>query len=454
MNFKNFVDNYEPKKSSNVDVENINDLLNKFSTRVSKSVLVEDKNLDIDVVEEIDVLNNVESIVENEDLEVQTSSMLYLGEHHIAPNPLEQPVNSFYRNINEGIVYVKRDQLWEVFLRDGKNGSQGPQGHSGGSGTGVKEVQQIVNDAVSQIVISGGTLNSIEWSKVTNVPTASNTTSGVLSSQDWNTFNNKINSVSAVEWAKVTGVPTASSVTSGVLTSQDWTTFNNKLTSAITTEQVLALINNAISGISATSASVVLDNFIPATVSGVPLTSAISISASVSQRISIPNGYSAVRLTFRDFGPFTYKIGNSSVVATSSDLPASTSMQVVGQITGTHIAFYGIGSGSVVVEFGYNVSRTNFIPLYSSGSPKVSTLDVSASISQRVLIPSDCSHIRLTFRGFGPFSYRQGDGSVVAQYNDAPGDTFNQVVVPVVGLYLAVYGIGSGTVIVEGGVAG
>lgn len=42
MNFKNFVDNYEPKKSSNVDVENINDLLNKFSTRVSKSVLVEE----------------------------------------------------------------------------------------------------------------------------------------------------------------------------------------------------------------------------------------------------------------------------------------------------------------------------------------------------------------------------------------------------------------------------
>jgi hypothetical protein len=50
-----------------------------------------------------------------------------------------------------------------------------------------------------------------------NIPTASATNRGALSSTDWTTFNNKQNTLSA-----------ANSTTNGYLTSTDWNTFNNK----------------------------------------------------------------------------------------------------------------------------------------------------------------------------------------------------------------------------------
>lgn len=220
-------------------------------------------------------------------------------------------------------------------------------------------------------------------------------------------------------------------------------------------KEVQSLIDTAIASMTAQILSAgITGNFIPANISGVPVTSGTTISAGVSQRVLLPAGYPTVRLTFRDYGPFTYKFGDSSVVATANDAPGNVYNQVIVQVTGTHIAFYGIGGGSVSIECGYNSSRTNFIPLYTSGTPKVSTLTVSASISQRIAIPTDSTAIRLNFRGFGPFAYRQGDVSVTALATDAPGDVFNQVVVPVVGQYLAVYGIGSGSVVIEGGVTG
>jgi hypothetical protein len=65
-------------------------------------------------------------------------------------------------------------------------------------------------------ISGGGTLHS---SLTLSMPQANNTTSGFLSATDWNTFNNKQNSL-----------PNASGTSNGILTSTDWNVFNNKQT--------------------------------------------------------------------------------------------------------------------------------------------------------------------------------------------------------------------------------
>ena len=68
-----------------------------------------------------------------------------------------------------------------------------------------------------------------------NVPTASATNRGALSSTDWSTFNNKVTSVSATAPITSTGgttptiaIPVASASANGYLSSTDWSTFNGK----------------------------------------------------------------------------------------------------------------------------------------------------------------------------------------------------------------------------------
>ncbi len=68
---------------------------------------------------------------------------------------------------------------------------------------------------------ANGYLKSTDWNTFNNkqntLSNASATTDGILTSADWNTFNNKL-SVSS----------NANATTNGILTSADWTTFNNK----------------------------------------------------------------------------------------------------------------------------------------------------------------------------------------------------------------------------------
>lgn len=66
----------------------------------------------------------------------------YLGEKNFDPNPLEYGPNAMYRR--NGTVYRKSvDNLWEVYLQDGK---QGARGAAGGSGIGVQEAKLILQD--------------------------------------------------------------------------------------------------------------------------------------------------------------------------------------------------------------------------------------------------------------------------------------------------------------------
>lgn len=109
-------------------------------------VSVED-NFEFEIIEE----NTIESDVEKNYSFVNDSMQQlfdgYLGEKSETPNPLEYGPNATYRNLKEGIVYKKGpDNLWEVFLQDGKHGRNG---QSVGSGIGVNEAKLIIDNKVS-----------------------------------------------------------------------------------------------------------------------------------------------------------------------------------------------------------------------------------------------------------------------------------------------------------------
>lgn len=402
MEFKKFAKEARQKKVEDASkFENLTEAFQIFSNKLQEK-------------------SNLDEYVDNKDSEIK-----YLGEHHSAPNPLEQPINTFYRNINEGVVYIKRDQLWEVFLKDGKNGSQGPQGQAGGSGAGVREVQTLIDNAVSQLVISGGTLNSIEWNKITNIPVASSATSGVLSSEDWSSFNNKVNAVSGnylpISGGNVTGNLSANNIsansfyfnsTSDKLLSLD---SNKKIVStSISTSSLnyisavsadvqsqINFINNAINVSSGTG-------FIPSYVNSSPSVSSLQISAGMSSRIALPVG-ETIRLTWDGFGPFAYRQGNSVVVANANDSPGRVDNQFIVPVIGTHIAVYGIGSGAVTIEGGYgglistidSTIQGEYLPL-SGGT-------VSGTINSDIISATSLSAITIKPENFmfasNPISY-------------------------------------------------
>lgn len=72
----------------------------------------------------------------------------FIGAFNYVPEPSLFSEGSEYRNKNNGTVYKKVGNLWEEYVRDGRNGAQGM---SVGGGCGVNEVNQIFN---SKIIVS------------------------------------------------------------------------------------------------------------------------------------------------------------------------------------------------------------------------------------------------------------------------------------------------------------
>jgi len=63
----------------------------------------------------------------NEDVEVErtitpTSSLNFIGSFNYVPDSREYPSGTQYRNVNEGVVYINHNNLWEEYVRDGKKG--------------------------------------------------------------------------------------------------------------------------------------------------------------------------------------------------------------------------------------------------------------------------------------------------------------------------------------------
>lgn len=100
--------------------------------------------------------------------------------------------------------------------------------------------------------------------------------------------------------------------------------------------------------------SVTVSGFVPSYVAGAPATATLVIASGTGvQRVAIPTGAETIRVTWFGYGPFRYRLGNGSVVATSSDAPAIPGEKFLLPVgTNTHFAVYGEASGKAVLEGG------------------------------------------------------------------------------------------------------
>lgn len=105
-----------------------------------------------------------------------------------------------------------------------------------------------------------------------------------------------------------------------------------------------------------------------------------------------------------------------------------------------------------LVRYASATIMPGFIPVYSAGVPSTSTLTIVAGMPQRVALPEGSS-FRAVWEGFGPFAYRQGDSTVTAVSTDARATVGYDQVIQRVGssTHISVYGLGSGTLYLEGG---
>ena len=184
-----------------------------------------------------------------------------------------------------------------------------------------------------------------------NVPTASATNRGALSSTDWTTFNNKgsgtVTSVTATAPVVSTGGTTpvismaaATASVNGYLTSTDWTTFNNKGSGTVTSVAAITL------GTAGTdlSSTVATGTTTPVITLNVP-------TASASNRGALS---SADWTTFNNkgSGTVTSVTGTAPVVSSGGATPAismaAATTSVNGYLTSTDwTTFNNKGSGSV-----------------------------------------------------------------------------------------------------------
>ncbi len=99
-------------------------------------------------------------------------------------------------------------------------------------GTGTSSIGNL-STTTNGITIAGGTNAVIGTGTSIDIATANGTTTGLLSSTDWTSFNNKENTLTFNTPLSRTGntisIPQANGTTDGYLSSTDWTTFNDKI---------------------------------------------------------------------------------------------------------------------------------------------------------------------------------------------------------------------------------
>jgi lysophospholipase L1-like esterase len=71
----------------------------------------------------------------------EKSELNFVGSFNYIPDPIEYNEGSIYKNVNEGVAYIRKGLLWEELVRDGKPGRDAAR--VGGSGVGVAEVKSI-----------------------------------------------------------------------------------------------------------------------------------------------------------------------------------------------------------------------------------------------------------------------------------------------------------------------
>jgi len=181
-----------------------------------------------------------------------------------------------------------------------------------------------------------------------NVPTASATNRGALSSADWTTFNNKgsgtVTSVTGTSPVVSSGGATpaismaaATTSVSGYLTSTDWTTFNNKGSGTVTS-------------VAATVPSFLSVSGSPVTTSG---TLAITLSGTALPILNGGTGQTTASAAFNALSPVTTTgdliIGNGANSTTRLAIGTSTHVLTSNGTTATWAASGGVSTGNAFI---------------------------------------------------------------------------------------------------------
>lgn len=243
-------------------------------------------------------------------------------------------------------------------------------------------------------------------------------------------------------------------------------------------KKALGLISTAIktnSQYTATLIEIVIGDYVDR---ALPIiVSSIDVKGNVTAIIASSNSINSLRLLNSNkvyknneyLGQYSSISINVDVNFTSYQLPPINSVDDLNNLGGINGMVADVFVGSSYVKYIYDgVSGTwgvlpistpllpdvRFAPLYVSGSPAISTLTINTGTSQNIAIPAHNGSLRLTWNGNGLFAYRFGtSGAVVALTTDSPTNAGLQRVAPVPSgmAYIAVYGIGSGSVVIEGG---
>lgn len=91
---------------------------------------------------------------------IETPKFLGKFDNRSIPNPTEFPENSTYKNINEGVVYIQKNGLWESYLEDGKSPAPVNAWPSGG-GVGINEVNSLISNALVGVSASSGMTSAV-----------------------------------------------------------------------------------------------------------------------------------------------------------------------------------------------------------------------------------------------------------------------------------------------------
>jgi len=84
----------------------------------------------------VEINEDVERIVDSK------SSLNFIGSFNYVPDSREYPQGTQYRNVNEGVVYINHNNLWEEYVRDGKKGDT-PRWSPSGGGLGERDVKKV-----------------------------------------------------------------------------------------------------------------------------------------------------------------------------------------------------------------------------------------------------------------------------------------------------------------------
>ena len=226
--------------------------------------------------------------------------------------------------------------------------------------------------------LSSTVANSTSTPVITlNVPTASATNRGALSSADFTTFNNKQATISVTAPVVLTGatisMPAATTSVNGYLTSTDWNTFNNKTSNLGTVTDVVALTIGT-SGIDITSTAVTTTTT-PVITLNIPTASASNRGALSSTDWTTFNSKQAtLSLTTTGTSGVATLVANTLNVpnygsALSGYLPL-TGGTLTGALSGTSATFSSTVLGtsirsSATGSFGFNTVNNGEFQIYA-----------------------------------------------------------------------------------------